>query len=279
MPQTKNIFNNKKNLFFLKFLIGALGLFLFLGTANIFNSQIKNVFYSASYPIEKNFWYAGQSTSKFFGSVFKSGNLSKENENLKNENQKLLSQITFLQSIRNANEAQSDISVACQNREFEFIMAGVIGLDNQDKFTINKGSDDGIKEGMPVINQQNALFGKITEVYKNFSKIMLISNKDSVINVKILQNQNNDSISQVYGVLKGNGGFEAYLDLVPVDDTIKEGEILITSALEGTFPKDLLIGEIALVDKNDQSPHQQARVKLFLDAKTDNLFVISNYKK
>jgi rod shape-determining protein MreC len=279
MSGTKNIFNNKKNFFFVKFFIGVVALFLFLGTTNFFNSQIKNFFYSASYPIEKKFWYAGQSTSDFFGAVFKSGNLSKENENLKNENQKLLSQITFLQSIRNANEAQSDVSVACQNRELEFIMAGVIGLDNQDEFTINKGSDDGIEVGMPIINQQNALFGKITEVYKNFSKIMLISNKDSVVNVKILQNKNDDSITEVYGVLKGNGGFEAYLDLVPVDDTILEGEILITSALEGTFPKDLLIGKISGVDKNDQNPHQQARVKLFLDVKTDNLFVISNYKK
>lgn len=275
----KNILTDRKNVVLIKFLIGVVALFLFLGVLNLFNAQIKNFFHLVSNPVEKNFWAAGQLSSEFFSSFLNSGNLMKENESLRSENQKLLSQVTFLQSIRKANEAQSDISASCQDSEFNFIIAGVIGLNNQDELTINKGSEDGIEEGMPIISQQKALFGKVTEVQKNFSKITLISNKNSVVNVKILKGEESSSDSEVYGVIKGMGNFQAYLDLVPVDDTIEDGEVLITSSLEGTFPKDLLIGRITKVNKNDQSPHQQAEVKLFLSAQTDNLFVISNYKR
>ncbi len=261
---------------------------------NIFVSPIKNYFYAISSPIQKTFWSAGVSSSNSLISFLYGEFLVKENENLKTENQKLLAQLASLQSIEHGNQALSDLSVSCQNDEFKFVMAGVIGLDDEDILSINKGSVDGISEGMPVMNQQKVLFGKIFKVYKNFSKIMLISNKNSVINVKIQQSpaasaeasaSANATAGQagvpmeINGVIKGKGGLNIYLDLIPIDDTINQDDVLVTSALEGTFPKDLLVGKITKVEKNDQNPHQQAQVQPFFNIATDNLFVITNYKK
>jgi len=72
---------------------------------------------------------------------------------------------------------------------------------------------------------------------------------------------------------------DVVLDLVPVDDALNEGDILVTSSLEGTFPKGLLVGRITKVEKNDQSPHQRAQVQPFFNITADNLFVITNYKE
>jgi len=139
---------------------------------------------------------------------------------------------------------------------------------------------------MPVINQQNILVGKVFKVYKNFSDIMLVSNKNSVINVKI-QQQNvitDTSASatlpaEIDGVLKGDGGLTAHLDLVPINSNINPYDVLVTSSLEKSFPKDLLVGKILQKTKNDQEPFQKAQISLFFDVKTaDNLFVITNYK-
>lgn len=277
MPGTKNILINKKNSALLKFLIGAAALLFFIAILNFFNADIKNVFYALSSPIEKTFWSAGETTSGFFSSFSRAGFLSKENESLKNENQKLLSEIVYLQAITNASQAQSDASLACQNAGFEVLMAGVVGSDGQDMLSINKGSNDGILEGMPVINQQNVLFGKIFKVYKDFSEIMLISNKNSVINVEI--QQSDATKPEIEGVVKGKGGLNIYLDLIPINDTISQNDVLITSALEGTFPKNLLVGKIIKVEKNDQNPHQRAQVQPFFNISSDNLFVITNYKR
>ena len=131
---------------------------------------------------------------------------------------------------------------------------------------------------MPVINQQNVLFGKVYKVYKNFSQVMLISNKNSIINVKTQQEDINNP--EVDGVVKGSGRLYAYLDLIPISSDIKPQDVLITSAIEKSFPKDLLVAKVEQIQKNDQKPFQQAQISLFLDVKaSDNLFVITNYKR
>ena len=72
----------------------------------------------------------------------------------------------------------------------------------------------------------------------------------------------------------------AYLDLIPISSEINLGNVLVTSALDKSFPKDLLVAKINKIDKNDQKPFQQAQISLFFNVNTtDNLFVITNYKR
>ena len=277
MNSFKNFSIRHKNKNWPKILIGGVVLLVLLFVLNIFNPSIKNYFYTVSSPIQKTFWGAGESSSFVLGSLFNGVTLSKENEGLKDENQKLLSQVAALQSIEQGNQAQSDVSATCQNSGFKLVMAGVSGLNN-DILSINKGSVDGIAVGMPVISQQGVLFGKIFKVYKNFSDVMLVSNKGSVVNVKI--QQSDTTLPEIDGVVRGNGGLSAYLDLIPISSDIDLQDVLVTSAIEKSFPKDLLVARIAQKQKDDQKPFQQAQLSLFFDVKTtDNLFVIKNYKQ
>ena len=257
-------------------MVGALALFVLILILNFFGSGIKNGFYAASSPMQRTFWMAGGSCSGFLTSFANAGSLSKQNQNLQGQVQQLQSQLTAMQEVINGNQAQSTVSMACQNNGFKLLMAGVVGLSDQDIMSINKGSADGIKVNMPVINQQGALYGKISKVYKNFSNVMLISNKSSVISVKI--SQSDVAKPEIDGVVKGLGNQRIFLDLVPIDDTLNQGDLLVTSALENVFPKDLLVGTITKVQKNDQNPHQTAQIKPFLSSSIDNLFVITNYK-
>jgi len=288
---------NKKRNSFPKIL--AISLFLGLIFSILFFSspQIKNTFYEFSEPIQLNLSKTGKQTSNWISSLLNATNLNNENENLKKENQQLIHQISILQSIQNGNRALSIISQTCQDNNFSTVMAGIMGLDNQDILTINKGYDDGLTEGMPVIDQYNVLYGKIVKVYKNFSQVMLISNKNSITNIQIKRIESNiqkleDSQSEnekteeyiegedVKGIVKGLGGLLIHLDLVPIDEKINIGEVLITSALDQSYPKNILIGKISQIEKNDQKPFQQAKIDSFLNLDNiENLFVITNYKK
>jgi rod shape-determining protein MreC len=271
MNFSNNFSINKKSNSLLKILAGLVCLLVLIFVLNLLNNPIKNLFFAFSSPMQKTFWSAGESSSGFLSSVLNSVNLAQENDRLNAENQKLIAQVTLLKSINNANQAQSDVSLACQNKNFKLLMAGVVGLDGPDIISINKGLSDGVLEGMPVINQQNVVFGTIYKVYKNYSQVMLISNKKSIINVKV---------GDINGVVKGIGSSGIYLDLVPVESNLVNDDILITSALEKTLPPDLLVGRITQVQKNDQKPFQQAKVQPFFDlSSADNLFVITNYKQ
>jgi len=278
MNSVKSFSIHKKNNWLIKFSIGIVALLILLFILNVFVSPIRNGFYAMSSPLQKTFWVAGVSSSNFLGSFLNAGNLASQNQDLKNQNQKLLAEVASLQSITQGNQAQTAVSAACQNNGFTLAMAGVIGLDDNDVLSINKGSADGIAEGMPVISQQNALFGKVFKVYKNYSEVMLISNKTSVVNVKV--QQSDSTASEIDGAVKGSGGLAGFLDLIPINSAINPQDILVTSAIDKIFPKDLLVGTIIQKTKNDQKPFQSASVDLFMNVKTaDNLFVITNYKQ
>ncbi|GEM_PF-212212 len=278
----KSIFSNgvnKKSNIFIKVLVVFIFLFIFISFLNLFQNQIKNYFYIISSPIEKTFWRAGDSVSVFFASLINAKNTERENEALKLENQSLLIKIIALQEQNRQNVAINEMISNDSQKEFRLVLAEVSGLNNsQDIILINKGLDNGISEGMPVVSQQKVLFGKVLKVYKNFSEVELISNKENVLNVKV---QNNDpSAALIYGVVRGNNNLGIYLDLVPVDSNINKDDILVTSALGGDFPKNLLVGKVKEIEKNDLKPFQTIKIEPFFNVKeTDNLFVITDYKR
>lgn len=261
-----------------KILIGIVLLLVFIGVLNLFQKQFKNFFYSVSEPLQKTFWRIGSNSSSFLGSFLEFGNLDKINEELNTKNQELLKEIIILQQQKTENQALREIIGNNQDKEFKLILTDVIGIDSkQDFILINKGAEDGILENMSVINAQKVLFGKISKVYKNFSKVMLVSNRNSVLDIKI---QKDDTLSaSIYGAIRGEGNLTSVLDLVQLDSEIKNNDILITSSLEGTFPRGLLVGEITEVSKNDLKPFQTAKIELFFDLKqADKLFIISDYR-
>lgn len=269
---------NKKNNFFIKVFSAFIFLLVCVVFLNVFQNQVKNAFYLVSSPIEKTFWNAGNNSSGFLASLINAKKTEAENENLKLENQNLLIKIAALQAQQKQNEAINEIIACDPQKEFTLVLAGVAGINSiQDIITINKGSDDGIAKGMAVISQQKVLFGKILKVYKNFSDVELISNKNNVLNVKI---QNADpSAVPIYGVLRGSSNLEIYLDLVPVDSNINKDDVLVTSALEGTYPRDLLVGKVKEIEKNDLKPFQAVKIEAFFNIKeANNLFVITDYK-
>lgn len=268
---------NKKNGVFLKILTGVIILSVLICVLNLFQRQVKNTFYKISEPVEKTFSAAADNTSVFFASLLGKKGLVQENEELKKENQKLLSEISLLQDDERKNQMTADI---LDFKDMKLVLAGIIGLDSQqDIISIDKGLTSGVLEGMAVINQQKVLFGKVIKVFNSFSKVMLISSKSSVIDVRVQQDPEGTP-PIINGVVKGSGFLGVYLDLVPTDQEIKEQDILITSALERLFPKDLLVGKVTKNYKNDQKPFQQAQVEPFFNIKnTDNLLVITDYKK
>ena len=256
-----------------------MALFAIILFLNIFQNTIRNSFFTLSSPISKTFLQAGNNSSELFNSVTAFDSVKKENNNLKEENEILLSKLSLLQQSLRDNQELKTALENTKNDNFNIVLIKITGLDAQnDIVTINKGSDDGIFENMPLISGQKVLYGKVIKVYKNFSQVILISSKNSTVDAKI---QNNDiQKPQIYGAIKGTGALSLYLDLVASDAEIKEGDTLVTSALEGTFPPNLLIGKIISTDKNDAKPFQTAHLQpLFNIKNTDTLFVITNYKQ
>jgi len=265
-------FNFLKNKFLLLIIAILVVLFLNSYREGFYQKKIKNFFYSLSLPLQENFWKAGINISDFFKTISNINNLKKENEELKLKNQELLSRVSELENLKNENESLRSALGLGLEKEFNLVMARAISKDiSEDVIEINKGAKDGISKDLAVITSEKILVGKVSEVYDNFSKVMLISNKNSSFSAKI-------SGKEVSGAVKGKGNFNFFLDLVSKEEEILPEETVISSVLGGTFPEGLLVGKIKEVKKSDIETFQQAEISPFLNINDlDKLFIIVDF--
>lgn len=108
---------------------------------------------------------------------------------------------------------------------------------------VNKGSNDGIKIGMAVINSKGML-GRVEEVQKNSSKIRLLSSqdKDNKVSVKVELNKHDTAEGILSGYDPKTGNY--MINLFMGNDSVKPGQKVITSGQGGLYPSGFLIGTI-----------------------------------
>ncbi len=255
----------------IKLLVIFLGILIIL-SLSFYQSKVKNFFYSILEGSQKNLWKKGNNISDFFEGISGAKDLKRENEELRKYNQELLNEITFLRELKEENEMLREALNVELQKDFKLTLADLISKDvSQDFILINKGSKDGLTEGMPVITEQKVLLGKVSEVNESFSRVMLISNPESSFPAEVQE-------GEVTGIVKGEGSFQVSLEKIPQDKEIKEGEIVITTSLGGIFPKELLIGKIKKVQKSDIESFQKVEVSPFFNIEElETIFVITNF--
>lgn len=234
-----------------------------------FSKEVKNFFYLISSPIQKVFWKIGKRVSDFFETIKEIKTLKRENEELKLKIQELLAENVNLRELRKENEVLRDALKIGLEKDFKLILVEIIGKDiSQDSISINKGFKDGISKDMPVITQEKVLVGRIGEIYKNFSKVFLISNQKISFDAKIID-------KEILGVIKGKGNSKVFFEFIPKDKEIKEGDLVVTSGLSEIFPSGLIVGQISQVQKSDLEPFQTAKIQPHFNIEDlEKLFII-----
>lgn len=200
--------------------------------------------------------------------------LLQRNAQLEDEVSRLQSQVIQLQEQLSETEVlYSLLDFARARPQDEYIAAAVIGRDPSPFLhyvIIDHGSDDGVRFGMPVVTQQG-LVGRVDAVTATASRVQLISDPGSVVNVR-LQKQNIEA--QVVGSLTG----DITLDMVAQNVDLTTGEILLTSGLGGNFPTDILVGQVVEVKKSETQLFQTASVQPVIDFTTLRaVLVIKNF--
>jgi len=261
-----NKFSKKKEI------LALTGVILLLLGLNFFQDKVKNFFYRISEPFQETFFKTGKDIAGFFETISNLKDLEKETQDLKIENQELKSQIVTLKEKELENQILKQALDLNLQKDFKLLLSYVASRDLiQESVLINKGKLDGVFEGMAVITFQKVLVGKIEKAYDNFSRVLLITDKNSSFTCKI---QSEDTS----GVIKGGGNFEIFFDLIPQNAKIQTGQEVITTNREGVFPKGLLVGEIESIEKSDLQPYQRAKIKPAFEFKNlDALFVILDY--
>ncbi len=113
--------------------------------------------------------------------------------------------------------------------------------------TINRGSDDGIQKDMAVISPAGVV-GRVQAVLPGTSKVILLTDPGSTLAVRVQRNREE-------GLLEGKISTCA-LKYVSYYADIQEGDLLVTSGLDGIFPKGLAVATVAKVTRREASAFQ-----------------------
>lgn len=159
---------------------------------------------------------------------------------LRAQNAELRSRNAELDEARRENERLRGLLKLVEAQKLESLGAHVIGRPEnswEGVITIDRGSADGIKPGMPVMSA-DGLLGQTVAVTAHGSKVRLITDQRSGVAGMLQQ-------SRAEGVVRGSISRELTMDFVSKGTTTTVGEVVLTSGMGGVFPKGLIIGEVS----------------------------------
>ena len=238
-------------------------LFCFFVINSFCKDALKNFIYAKSESLMASLWTRGSEQSFF------NQNQEELNRKLIAENQQLLSQLADFQRVKEENEFLRNSLDLGINKEFDLMLGRIISKDIlSDSLLINVGSNAGVKKGFPVIISGKVLLGKVVDVYPSYSRVMLVTQKNNLIDVEIPE-------AKIFALSKGEGSLKLGLDMVARDKELKENSLVVTSAMGGNYPAGLLMGKVKNIKKIDNEAYQTANIEKVFDLNAiNNVFVI-----
>lgn len=125
------------------------------------------------------------------------------------------------------------------------VLSGKLGPNAVlDSITISRGYANGARPGMPVITNLG-LVGKVLRASPHAATVLLVTDPKSRVAVFGQE-------SRAPGILKGRGMVQGMeVDFVQRDMPVKNGEVLVTSGLDGKYPKGLPVARVQTVAPSD----------------------------
>lgn len=148
--------------------------------------------------------------------------------------------------------------------QFDALAAHVISVETSSFFRVvrlklDRGGDD-VKPGMAVLAAAGVV-GRVQRVFGGYCDVLLATDPKSSIDVVVARTGGR-------GVLKGIAGSDRYrtrIEYLERRDEAAEGDLVVTSGLSASFPRDLVIGKITHVDKRGFGLYQEAEVQPAVD--------------
>jgi len=153
------------------------------------------------------------------------------------------------------------------------VAARIIGKNpepNLQSIILDRGSNDGVQTGSAIVAADGVLVGKIMSVKANSSEAVLTDDSRSRVAAAI-QNASNSK-----GVISGELGLSLKMELIPQNESVSVGDLVVTSGLESNIPAGLVIGRVSRLVAESNSFFQTAYVQPIV--KLDNLIIVSIIK-
>jgi len=137
---------------------------------------------------------------------------------------------------------------------------------------INRGSKQGIRDNMAVLNSDLSLVGIVVNTSDNFSQVMSLLHVKNNVNAVMKQSGN-------AGTISWDGKSPLYLTMtgIPKSDSIAKGDTVLTGTYSLSFPPLRMIGRVASIIKDNSSSFYVLQIKTAANFQNlQHVFVVEN---
>lgn len=174
-----------------------------------------------------------------------------ENARLKEELAALIEENTLLQQDKyELNKLRELFELDGQYAEYNKVGARIIGRDSGNwysSFLIDKGEDDGLEVDMNVI-AQGGLVGRITSVGPGWARVTSIISDNVHVSSMTLSTEDNMTVTGDLRLMAE--GCITFSQLVDGQDSVREGDKVVTSNISDKYLPNILIGYIRTISKD-----------------------------
>ncbi len=231
------------------------------------NDYISASYFNSSSSIAGNFYNNKQSVADYF-------ELSRVNQHLAEENEALRNSLAEKQPTVDTTQFLTPVYLAGQ---YDFTIAKVVNNSVSrftNYFTLNKGSNDGIEEGMGVVNSFGAV-GKVKSVSKNFSTGYSALHGNLLISAILGEKETLCTANW-----DGKNPSKISLKYVPRHIEVEPGMEVFTSGFNAVFPPKVKIGEVETAEIKENATFYEITLTLSVDFNSlDYVYVVGNKLK
>ena len=221
---------------------------------------------------------ATRAVERFYNYAYNYENLLAVNTVLQEKIASMEDSIRSADTLERENERLRELlNMAEEHDDYQFLSAYIIAWDStnwKSTFTVNKGTRDGLENGMCAVTEFGQVIGLITDVGENWATITTILDSTLEISASV-------SSTGYTGVVEGSyrTGEEGSLRLnyLPTDAVMKNGDQVVTTG-SMLYPKDLILGYVADAGLDETGVNKYAVLDAAVEfGSLEQVFLITEY--
>ena len=222
-------------------------------------------------PFQKQLTAFTQSIKNIWNQYFFLVSTAKENQRLKKDLGQSLQQLNRFSETELENDRLRHMLGFEAKIPRPLIAAQVVGKDPSPwskTVIVDKGTRDDIRQGAPVVIPEG-IVGVVVEASARYAKVLLLIDPNSAVDALVQQ-------TRARGIVKGGGPDYCVFDYVLRKHEISVGDTVVSSGLDGVFPKGLRVGRISEIVRLNAGIFQKVSVTPYVDFEIlEEVFIIS----
>ena len=219
-----------------------------------------------------------QQAERIYDYIFKFEQLETENAALREELSQIQENNRDAASIKRENDRLRELlNLKAEHPDYDLVDSYIISWDSNDwsySFTVNRGSNAGIAEGMCAITESGAVVGVVTQVGSNYAVVKSVLDSSLKVSATIASSGYSGIVRGAYAT--GNPGM-LRMDYLPSAAVVRNNDQVVTAG-STVYPRNLILGNIVDWAMTDNGMAKYAILKPAADFDSlEQVFIITNF--